>query len=67
MDNKEELEYEFEYGMTVAELIKRLEKLPQDLVVVNSCKESMPISDVSKTDVDYCFDEIISKEVVSIY
>lgn len=64
---KEELIYEFENGMTVAELIRRLEDLPQDLIVVNNCRDKEPVTDVSITDVDYCYDEIITKKVVEIF
>lgn len=64
---KEELLSEFNYGITVAQLIKRLENLPQDLIVVNDCRDNEPIADISVTGVDYCFDEIITKKVVSIF
>ena len=67
MDEKEQLLYDFENGITVVALIDRLSKLPQDLIVVNDCKNKEPISDITVTDVDYCFDEIITKKVVSIY
>ena len=67
MDEKGQLLYDFENGITVAALIDRLSKLPQDLIVVNDCKNKEPISDITVTDVDYCFDEIITKKVVSIY
>ena len=67
MDEKEQLLYDFENGITVAALIDRLLKLPQDLIVVNDCKNKEPISDITVMDVDYCFDEIITKKVVSIY
>lgn len=67
MDEKGQLLYDFENGIIVAALIDRLSKLPQDLIVVNDCKNKEPISDITVTDVDYCFDEIITKKVVSIY
>lgn len=67
MDEKGQLLYDFENGITVATLIDRLSKLPQDLIVVNDCKNKEPISNITITDVDYCFDEIITKKVVSIY
>ena len=67
MSDKEQLLYEFEYGITVGQLIQKLERFPKDLVVVNDCKNKQPITDVDRTTVDYCFDEIITKEVVSIF
>lgn len=64
---KEELIEEFNNGITVTQLIKRLENLPQDLIVVNKCRDNEPITGISITDVDYCYDEIITKKVVSIF
>ena len=64
---KEELLNEFANGITVAQLIKTLKRLPQDLIVVNNCKNHEPITDINITDVDYCYDEIITKKVVNIY
>lgn len=64
---KEQLKYDLENGITVSELIARLQKLPQDLIVVNDCRYHEPISSVSETEVDYCFDEIITKKVVGIW
>ena len=64
---KEELLQEFENGIIVGDLIKRLQALPQDLVVVNNCRDKYPITDVNVANVDYCYDEIITKKVVEIY
>ena len=64
---KEELLDEFANRITVAQLIKKLEKLPQDLIVVNNCRNHEPITTISITDTDYCYDEIITKKVVNIY
>ena len=64
---KEELLSEFDNGITVAQLIKKLERLPQDLIVVNNCRNHEPITNVNVTDTDYCYDEIITKKVVNIY
>lgn len=65
--NKEELKYEFENGYTVADLIKVLQRLPQNFIVVNNCRDSCPITNIEVTSVDYCYDEIITHDVVSIY
>ena len=65
--DKEELLQEFENGITVGDLIKRLQALPQDLVVVNNCRDKYPITSANVKNVDYCYDEIITKKVVEIY
>ena len=66
--SKEELLDELENGMTVGKLIEKLSKFDKDLLVVNTrCKEKLPVNDVGITKIDYCYDEIISREVVSIF
>ena len=66
--SKEELLQIFDNAMTVGELKKKLEKFDDDLILVNTRdEEKLPIDCVEKTKIDYCFDEIISKEVVSIW
>lgn len=66
--SKEELLDELENGMTVGELIEKLSKFDKNMLVVNTrCKEKLPVNDVEITKIDYCYDEIISREVVSIF
>lgn len=69
MNNNEKQEFldEFKNGITVRELISRLQRLNPDMIVINKCRDHMPITSVKETSVDYCFDEIIKKEVVSIF
>ncbi len=67
-DEKKELLEMFENGMTVGELIAVLSRFDKDLVVINTRgSEYFPVSTVEETDVDYCFDEVIKKHVVSVY
>lgn len=65
--SKEELLYELDNATTVGQLIKKLERYDKDTIVVNSCRDDLPITNVDDTVVDYCYDEIISKKVVSIW
>ena len=65
--SKEELLYELDNAITVGQLIKKLERYDKDTIVVNSCRDDLPIANVDDTVVDYCYDEIISKKVVSIW
>lgn len=64
---KRELIEAFENGITVKDLIKKLERLDPDLVVINDCRGKMPVTGVEETEVDYCYDEIIRKRAVSIF
>ena len=64
---KEQLKYDLENGITVSQLIARLQKLPQDLIVVNDCRYYEPINSVEEKEVDYCFDKIITKKIVGIW
>lgn len=64
---QEELQEWFENGITVAALIEKLKKMPQDAIVVNSCRNHEPVSDINETDVDYCFEEIITRHVIDIW
>lgn len=55
-------------GMTVGEIIKQLEQYDKDLLVIDGrSMEYLPVSDISKEHIDYCYDEIIKKEIVLIY
>lgn len=66
--SKEELLSEFEYGMTVGQLIKQLEEFDKNMIVVNvRCEDYLPVNTIEKDKIDYCYDEIISKEVVTIW
>ena len=66
--DKEELLDIFNNAITVGQLISILEKFDKNMIVVNARdKEYLPIDSVSKETVDYCYDEIISKEVISIW
>ena len=65
--SKEELLYELDNAITVRQLINKLERYDQDNIVVNSCRDDLPIANIDDTVVDYCYDEIISKRVVSIW
>lgn len=68
MMDKEELLDILNDAMTVGQLISILEKFDKNMIVVNARdKEYLPIDSVSKETVDYCYDEIISKEVISIW
>ena len=65
---KEELLDILDNAMTVGQLISILEKFDKNMIVVNARdKEYLPVDSVSKETVDYCYDEIISKEVISIW
>lgn len=65
---KEELLEVLASGMTVGELIAKLEKFDKDMLVINTrSKEYLPVADVNETIIDYCFDEIITKKAVSIW
>lgn len=65
--SKEELLYELDNAITVRQLINKLERYDQDTIVVNSCRDDLPIANIDDTVIDYCYDEIISKRVVSIW
>ena len=66
--DKEELLDILDNAITVGQLISILEKFDKNMIVVNARdKEYLPVDSVSKETVDYCYDEIISKEVVSIW
>lgn len=66
--DKEELLDILNDAITVGQLISILEKFDKNMIVVNARdKEYLPIDSVSKETVDYCYDEIISKEVISIW
>ena len=66
--DKEELLDIVDNAITVGQLISILEKFDKNMIVVNARdKEYLPIDSVSKETVDYCYDEIISKEVISIW
>lgn len=66
--DKQELLNILENGMTVDELIKKLNKFDKNMLVINSRdKERLPIADVDETTIDYCYDEIVTKRVVSIW
>lgn len=56
--------------LTVKDVKKLLEKLPDDMVVVNDESGSYrPIGDISIETIDYCIEDgkIISGKVVGIY
>lgn len=66
--DKEELLDILDNAMTVGQLISILEKFDKNMIVINARdKEYLPVDSVSKETVDYCYDEIISKEVISIW
>lgn len=66
--SKEELLLALENGMTVGDLINKLSTLDKNLIVINSKgKDYLPIDSVEETTVDYCYDEVISRKVVSIW
>lgn len=66
--DKEELLDILDNAITVGQLISILEKFDKNMIVVNARdKEYLPVDSVSKETVDYCYDEIISKEVVLIW
>ena len=66
--DKEELLDILNDAITVGQLISILEKFDKNMIVVNARdKEYLPVDNVSKETVDYCYDEIISKEVISIW
>ena len=66
--DKEELLDILDNAITVGQLRSILEKFDKNMIVVNARdKEYLPIDSVSKETVDYCYDEIISKEVISIW
>lgn len=66
--DKERLLYELNHAMTVGNLIKQLEQYDKDTIVINGKdKNYLPVLDAFKTKVDYCYDEIISREVVEIW
>ena len=66
--NKEELLKELENGITVGELINKLEQYDKDMLVINTRhKDYLPVADVNETTIDYCYDKVISKRVVSIW
>lgn len=65
---KEELIKILDNGMTVEEVINQLKQYDKNTLVVNGIGvECLPVSDISKTHIDYCYDEIIERDVVSIY
>ena len=65
---KEELLDVLNNAMTVGQLISILEKFDENMIVINARdKEYLPINSVEKEIIDYCYDEIISKEVISIW
>ena len=66
MEEKEELLDMFTNGITVGELIEKLKRFDASLIVVNDISRN-PIGTIEETDIDYCFDEIITKHVLSIY
>lgn len=66
--SKEELLDILENGITVGEAIRRLEKYDKNMLLVNvRGKEYLPVADINETNIDWCYDEIISRKVVSIY
>ena len=65
---KEELLDVLNNAMTVGQLISILEKFDENMIVINARdKEYLSINSVEKEIIDYCYDEIISKEVISIW
>ena len=66
--DKEELLDILNNAMTVGQLISILEKFDKNMIVINAKdKEYLPVNSVEKEIIDYCHDEIISKEVISIW
>lgn len=66
--NKKQLKEILKNGMTVEELINKLQNFDKKLIVINSRdKNKLPIDSVEETQIDYCYDEIISQKVVSIW
>lgn len=66
--DKERLLYELNHAMTVGNLIKLLKQYDEDTIVINGKdKNYLPVLDAFKAKVDYCYDEIISREVVEIW
>lgn len=66
--DKEKLLYELKHAMTVGDLIKKLERYDKNMIVINGRDNSnLPVSSVEKTNIDYCYDEIIRKEVIEIW
>ena len=66
--DKEELLDILKDAMTVGQLISIVEKFDKNMIVINAKdKEYLPVNSVGKDVVDYCYDEIISKEVISIW
>lgn len=56
--------------LTVKDVQKLLEKLPDDMIVVNDKSDSYrPIGDISIETIDYCIEDgkIVSGKVVGIY
>ena len=56
--------------LTVKDVKKLLEKLPDDMIVVNDKSDSYrPIGDISIETIDYCIKDgkIVSGKVVGIY
>lgn len=65
---KEELLEILENGITVGEAIRKLEQFDKNMLVVNTRgKEYLPVAEIKETSIDYCFDEVITKKVVSIW
>jgi hypothetical protein len=65
---KEELLQELENAYTVEQLIRELSKMDKNLIVINGRdKNYLPVSDIREDQVDYCYDEIISRKVVNIW
>lgn len=66
--NKEKLLYELNNAMTVGNLIKQLEQYDKNTIVINGKdKNYLPVLSAFKTNIDYCYDEIIRREVVEIW
>lgn len=66
--SKEELLLILENGMTVGDLINKLSTFDKNLIVINSRdKNYLSVDSVEETTVDYCYDEVISKKVISIW
>lgn len=66
--NKKQFKKILENGMTVEELINKLQKFDKKLIVINSRdKNKLPIDSVEESQIDYCYDEIIRQKVVSIW
>lgn len=65
---KEELVQLLENGMTVGDLKRKLSKFDDNLLVINSkTQDYLPVDSVTLDKVDYCYDEIISRQVVAIW